>query len=137
MDCCTFFTFFTLWNCYANTLEMLSDLITELMEIRLVQYNLYKCLHLKPVALSQCPCRYAGGNRHAIYIQFCSINRLPLLLNDTEYLLFSVLDVINQFFFLKGQCFELDICFCQSFFFLLYFDCCSVQFACCICYILI
>ena len=42
-----------------QTYEMLSDMITELMEIRLVQYNIYKCLHLKPVALSQCPCRYA------------------------------------------------------------------------------
>ena len=73
-----------------QTWEMLSDMITELMETRLVQYNPYKCLHLKPVALSQCPSRYAGGNRHAIYhlsnslsaafdssvsyIQFCSMN---------------------------------------------------------------
>ena len=110
------FYFFLLCGIALQTLEMLSDLITELMEIRLVQYNLYKCLHLKPVALSQCPCIYAGGNRHAIYIQFCSINWLPLLLNDTEYLLFSVLDVINQFFFWKVNALSWIFAFANHFF---------------------
>ena len=147
-----FFPFFLLCGIAMQTLEMLSDMITELMEIRLVQY-LYKCLHLKPVALSQCPCRYAWGNRHAIYhlwnslsaafdssvlyIQFCSMNWLPLLLNDTEYLLCSVLDAINQFFFWKVNALSWIFAFANLFFFLLYFGCYSVQFACCICYILI
>ena len=66
LDCCTLFTFL-LCGIALQTYEMLSDMITELIKIRLVQYKLYRCLYLKPVALSQCPCRYAGGNRHASY----------------------------------------------------------------------
>ena len=147
LDSCTFFTFL-LCGIAMQTLEMLSDMITELMEIRLIQYTPYKCLHLKP---SQCPCRYARGNRHAIYhlwnllsVAFVSsVSTFSFIKRIDFHCCWMILNIyrsvswILSVFFLKGQCFQLDILFLPIFFFLLYFDSCSVQFARCICYILI